>query len=588
MDDLSIKGNTIDNYKRLISSSKAFIEYLETFGLENKIEEECDLDCLKVGYATFALLMWKDEYIRKDKAKNLSTILVDNMLEMYINMVATKNADGKWQLGNIVFDNNLEVVDKIRNKLAHGDYIIANHNVYFDIEGQRGALTTDQLMNFAVRLGNDWEKMKQYGANYNDIFRNANLLEGLSIQNEEDLNKAIEKISHIEIIDMPQILKARTIPYMQIAQHLKQAVAEEVQNNRPVERIPYMPEAQKLFNSVGMNVSIKEEPVTRLPKIDKVREMYLSKMNQLKQVDPYSQQRYLTHWIHEACRQEMAKKTICNGLLSNQVYLQELAKNPNIDIASILSASPYGDTLSMLNENAIMASYISSFYFTYIYGLDDILNIVNREYLPDIVMGKTFDFSKLDLSAVNPKNMIIEHEYPEFREQITRMRVEVLDLESREAKLGKNYINIYKVPGKESTAKTLEALLKIVRKEKKKKKELIRRCEYFMQYKYEAYKYNRAVIEHIRNSIAHGNVYLDIFRGNYTTDDAVIKFQDIHEDENSFELELTTKEFNSLMNDTNLGQIDQFLGDESSEITAMFHQLSLFSDDDLKQTGMKM
>ena len=277
MDDLSIKGNTIDNYKRLISSSKAFIEYLETFGLENKIEEECDLDCLKVGYATFALLMWKDEYIRKDEAKNLSTILVDNMLEMYINMVATKNADGKWQLGNIVFDNNLEVVDKIRNKLAHGDYIIANHNVYFDIEGQRGALTTDQLMNFAVRLGNDWEKMKQYGANYNDIFRNANLLEGFSIQNEEDLNKAIEKISHIEIIDMPQILKARTIPYMQIAQHLKQAVAEEVQNNRPVERIPYMPEAQKLFNSVGMNVSIKEEPVTRLPKIDKVREMYLSK-----------------------------------------------------------------------------------------------------------------------------------------------------------------------------------------------------------------------------------------------------------------------------------------------------------------------
>ena len=73
--------------------------------------------------------------------------------------------------------------------------------------------------------------------------------------------------------------------------------------------------------------------------------------------------------------------------------------------------------------------------------------------------------------------------------------------------------------------------------------------------------------EHIRNSIAHGNVYLDIFRGDFTTSSAAIKFQDIHQNQKSFELELSAGEFNSLSNDQNIGQILKFLGDNPTTYT---------------------
>ena len=112
--------------------------------------------------------------------------------------------------------------------------------------------------------------------------------------------------------------------------------------------------------------------------------------------------------------------------------------------------------------------------------------------------------------------------------------------------------------------KELEKLLEEIRQEREKLQALIKKCELFMATRYESYKWNRSIIEHIRNSIAHGNVFLDIFRGEYTTADAAIKFQDIHQDEQSFELELSAKEFNSLTNEKNINELLKYLGENIS------------------------
>lgn len=573
MSSLNAKENTVENYKRLITSSKAYIKYLESLGENNRIQEECDIDSLKVGYATFALLLWKDEYIRKDEAKNLSTILVDKMLEIYIGNIAKKNKDGKWQLGEIVFDSNLDVVDKVRNKLAHGDFIIDNHQIHFDINGQEGSLPIDSLVAFSVHLGNDWEKMKQYGENYRDVFRNSNIVNGVNIKTREDLEKAIDNISYIEIKDKPKILFARTLEYLQMAYFLKDKVMKEVQRGHSVENIPEQPNAKKLLESVGMNAKVTEIPARELPNIDKVIEMYLSKMPHLIMADPYFQQKYLTHWIHESVRKEMAKKNICHGLLSNQIYLQELEQNPNRNLIDIIQHSKYGETVSITNEKAIIASYIASFYFTYIYGLDAVLNIVNREYLPDIVEGKTFDFSNLDLSAISPKSIQIEHEYPEFQEQIDKLKSDVISFNEKYDKVLKNYNVVKNLPGKEILTEELKSLLEEINRERERIIELIQKCELFMRTRYESYKWNRSIIEHIRNSIAHGNVFLDIFRGDYTTASASILFQDIHQDTKSFELELSAKEFNSLTNEENIRVLMKFLGEEEPSIRDEYRTL---------------
>ena len=178
----------INNYLDLIRANQAYIKYVESFGEDNKLNN-CNFNALKVAYATFALLLWKDEYIKKDNEKNLSTIVVDKLLERYITNIANNNSDGKWQIGEIVFESNLEVIDKVRNKLAHGDYIIDGDDIYFEIDNKKGRIEISKLVGLSVSLGNDWEKLKEHGENNYAVLRNSNpfVNPGISIYSEENL-----------------------------------------------------------------------------------------------------------------------------------------------------------------------------------------------------------------------------------------------------------------------------------------------------------------------------------------------------------------------------------------------------------------
>ena len=72
------------------------------------------------------------------------------------------------------------------------------------------------------------------------------------------------------------------------------------------------------------------------------------------------------------------------------------------------------------------------------------------------------------------------------------------------------------------------------------------------------YKKNRAIMEHIRNSIAHGNISLNIFNGNYTWEDALLTFNDEH-DGKTTTIQLTLKEFETLFSNENIKTILDFI-----------------------------
>ena len=90
-------------------------------------------------------------------------------------------------------------------------------------------------------------------------------------------------------------------------------------------------------------------------------------------------------------------------------------------------------------------------------------------------------------------------------------------------------------------------------------KEQYNKANLFMQNNYEKYKKNRSIIEHIRNSIAHGNIELDIFNGDCTVDDATITFKDIHQGITTFELQVLAKDFNKLNSHENINKIISFI-----------------------------
>ena len=562
------KQKKIEYYKKLISSSKDYINYLETFG-DSPVQEDSDLDALKVGYATFALLLWKEEYIKKDQAKNLSTILVDKLLEGYIGTIAKKEGD-TWKIGDITFSSNLSVVDTLRNKLAHGDFSMDSSDITIEVEGKTGSIPITDLVAFAVHLGNDWTLMKKYGENTTDILRNLNALTNNRIETKEDLEDAIRRISYIEITDKPQLLRERNLAYLQMAYFLKDKVMKEIERGHSVVEIPKTEHAKRLLDATGMKVTITEKPATELEQIEKVKKMYLQKLPFLKDLDPYFQQKYLAHWIHEATTHDRGKKSICHGLLANQVFLKDLSEKRKQSVVELVGESEYAIPLALTNEKTILSAYLASFYFTYIYGLDSILKIENKEDIRDIINGEALDFSRLNLEEIKGVNFLEEKDYPEFQEQIRKMQKEKDYLQFRIENIKRSLTEIKKqieegIEEKRRPYQELQSLLKTLEEEQRQLEEMILLCEEFMKTRYEKYRRNRSIIEHLRNSIAHGKVDLDIFQGKYTIEDALMTFQDIYDEKKVFECSVTAEQFYQLTSEENVKYILDFLDKKDSK-----------------------
>ncbi len=559
------RSMTIKNYLDLIRSNKAYIRYVESFGEDNNLKN-CNLNSLKVAYATFALLLWKDEYIKKDAEKNLSTIVVDKLLERYIANIATKNSDGKWQIGEIVFESNLEVIDKVRNKLAHGDYLIEGDEIFFEIDDKKGRIEISKLVGLSVSLGNDWEKLKEHGENNYAVLRNSNpfVNPDINIDSEEKLDRVLENISYIEIKDSPKEGHIRDLQYIQMIYFLKEKVMKEIAAMHDVENLTEMPHVKAILDQYGIDASITEVPVKGLSRIDHVKGMYLSKLDHLRSGDSISQQKYLTHWIYESEKESMSKKGVCFGLTSNQYYFQELEKNRSNTVVDVIGNSSFGDFLAVLNEKNIISAYLTNFYITYIYGLDNVLNITNKDHILDVIEGRTFDFSKLDLSGIEPQVNIEEKEFVEFTDQINKINADIADTKDRISKISNNlyYIKLELDQGNNSKEEVYRELKDKETELLNKLQDLIEKkskCNAFMKTNFALYKRNRSIIEHIRNSIAHGNISLNIFNGDYSINDALITLRDTFDDKNTFTLEITIRQFNELCSEFNIGQIEHFL-----------------------------
>ena len=83
--------------------------------------------------------------------------------------------------------------------------------------------------------------------------------------------------------------------------------------------------------------------------------------------------------------------------------------------------------------------------------------------------------------------------------------------------------------------------------------------EEFIKNDFEKYMENRSIIEHIRNSISHGNVKINYIGGYGSREDSTIYFQDRDNERITFEAELSTKEFTTLITGKNIKEVCGYL-----------------------------
>ncbi len=556
----------INNYKELLESNTKYLDFLNSFCGKNILDEK-SINLLKVGYATFALLLWKDEIIKKDSEYNLSTTVVEEILDDHINIITNKK--NIWSIGEIEFSSSLELLNVLRNKLAHGDYKIKDDEIILEINKKTGSVNIDKLLDLTIQLDQNLSLIQKQKENTVGIIRNNNALENIYIKTGSDLDKALENMSYVEIKEKPKSLCLRTREYIALAINLKNTVKSSVQNLRRVDNLTESPKVKFLLDQVNMSALVTETNSKDLEATKKARKMYMSRIDEMSSMPPIMQQKYLAFWLQEAIKKEMQKKSISFGIANNEVILKELKKNPNRNLTNIIEQNPFGPLLIVENEKTILTAYLINFYFTYIYALDNILNEKNKEDIRDIVENKAFDFSKLDLSGISNQADIETKDFSNFEGQISKLDSDILNLDTRIYKLQNVIESLKCVIESHPERKPIYDKNISIQEEALSKREYViglkNRCKKYYEDDLPRYKKNRAIIEHIRNSIAHGNISLNIFNGNFTLEDALLTFNDEHEGK-KVTIKLTLKEFETLFSNENIKAILDFINPQEDTI----------------------
>lgn len=559
MEENKKREQIINTYQELLEANIKYLEYLNSFGEKNDLDEK-SINLLKVGYATFALLLWKDEIIKKDSEYNLSTTVVEEILDEHINIITNKK--NIWSIGDIEFTSSLDLLNVLRNKLAHGDYQIKENEIILEINDKIGSVNIDRLLDLTIQLDQNLSLIQKQKENTVGMIRNKNALENINIKTKSDLDKALSNMSYVEIKEKPRKLCLRTKEYIALAINLKKVVKTSIQNLRKVDNLTSVPKLKFLLEQVNMDAKVTETMSTDLEATEKARKMYVSRINEMRAISPIMQQKYLAFWLQEAIKKEMQKKSISFGIVNNEVLLKELKKNPNRNLINIIEQNKFGPLLTVENEKTVLTAYLINFYFTYIYALDNILNEKNKEDIRDIVENKAFDFSKLDLSGIKNQMDIETKNFSNFEGQTNKLDSDILNLDTRIYKL-QNIIDSLKniIVSHPERKEVLDKNI-LIQEEALSKRDYIiglkERVKKYCEEDLTRYKKNRAIIEHIRNSIAHGNISLNIFNGNYTLEDALLTFNDEH-DGKTTTIQLTLKEFETLFSNENIKTILDFI-----------------------------
>ena len=559
MEESKKKEQIINTYQELLEANIKYLEYLNSFGEKNDLDEK-SINLLKVGYATFALLLWKDEIIKKDSEYNLSTTVVEEILDEHINIITNKK--NIWSIGEIEFTSSLDLLNVLRNKLAHGDYQIKENEIILEINDKIGSVNIDRLLDLTIQLDQNLSLIQKQKENTVGMIRNKNALENINIKTKSDLDKALSNMSYVEIKEKPRKLSLRTKEYIALAINLKKVVKTSIQNLRKVDNLTSVPKLKFLLEQVNMDAKVTETMSTDLEATEKARKMYVSRINEMRAISPIMQQKYLAFWLQEAIKKEMQKKSISFGIVNNEVLLKELKKNPNRNLINIIEQNKFRQFLTVENEKTVLTAYLINFYFTYIYALDNILNEKNKEDIRDIVENKAFDFSKLDLSGIKNQMNIETKNFSNFEGQTNKLDSDILNLDTRIYKLQNIIDSLKNVIVSHPERKIIYDKNILIQEEALSKRDYIiglkERVEKYYKEDLPRYKKNRAIIEHIRNSIAHGNISLNIFNGNYTLEDALLTFNDEH-DGKTTTIQLTLKEFETLFSNENIKTILDFI-----------------------------
>ena len=541
-----------DNIIDYFEGTYHYTEYLlERFNENNKkvsskelLKKENQNSCL-VSFISTILLSIKEDIIENKGDLNYESKLLFNSLEKSVNLIATKQDNG-YLLGNTLLPNAPEVVHLIRNKIAHGEFILnlSSSKIYLHKDSNYIELNIDKLTKFILSALTEYNRNIEPGIYRRRLLinekvdpkRKAPVLKTKELvrimSNMKELNISIRRKDNKNIDE----LTAYTLDY---------AVNEY-----------YKTHDINVFKK--LSIALKEEFIIDYTKL-KVKDFGFDKLatSFLKKLRPGTIYKDEMYAIEEYMVKNLNTKEKNSHLIAIQNNIKHILAIKETKTLDFLKLEEYFYKFSpstIYGTEELSSSLVSMFTTLFCYPLDDIYankNDIDNEEINGL------DFSLLDLSKINVlsidktpgkiKEVISVYnarlkDKTELTDTLKKCRNQLEKLNEKgltdkiiliEEKINKTLLDIR---AKDNEIKSYQTILNIYNKNSK-------------------YYYNLAIINGIRNSIAHGHYTYSL---DETFETSKIHFKDIYEGELTFECEVLLGDFLHLQFD-NIKTIGEYL-----------------------------
>lgn len=512
----------------------------------NYITEKRFLCAAKMGAISNIFLSIKENIVENTGNLNYESKLYNDSLEKSVSIISEKTASG-YMIDNYEFKDASTLVATLRNKIAHGDFLIDfdKEEVIINVENTSISIDINKLSKFVITsLSNNffYTKTKNYSKNItvNELTKGKTTKK---ITTPEEIKRVINNCTNINFnlsrednnfLDKYEIDKFNKD--LNILKNTTNMDFNSIQNLR------------KEYKENGY---ILKADYYKMNKYKSIMELIPLIQNTILTQERYTYDNQVSTITNEVQRKIESSYNEFNPLLANLTNLyiiEEISKSGSTNLNSIVDslAKKYGGSF-YINYDNLVASLISVFNSLFSIPLEKIYK--NND-------GKGLDFSKLKIDD----NSIIKNDnndsfYSEIDTKLESLNKRLLTLIARYNNNLNNYCNISQAKKQKAKATIKNNLIKIyndMETIRKDIKTLENKLKYYNDR--ELYIKNKSIIEGIRNSISHGNY--KVMPGE-TFQDSKIIFSDIYEGKVTFKAEFTILKFMELFNN-NIDILDKY------------------------------
>ena len=495
----------------------------------DEILDKDNLIGAKLSLISNIFLSYKENIVENTGSLNYKNIIFNTELENAVLMIANKVND-KYEVDGVMFNSAPELVAFIRNSLAHGSYLIDYdmRKVILYSGGKQVEVNVNKLSMFVVsglqgylhgEISNSWNR-KIVLNRYTSTNREKPL------ESEKILRNTIEKFTVFN-------LNIKKKDGGDIPLYYRNIFEVELKKYRLRHDINVLKELKEKYKN-DYDIEFSEE------EIDKKTAKYLSSVI-------YPKTKDLDYQAQNSIALIKAGKIVNNDKMIGQItslqLLQYISKYKTTDLEE-MKRKLESEEMIFIDSDIMVNSLLGMFNALFIYPFDDIYD--DKEIMKNLV-NTSLDYSKLDLSLIKLNNINLNNgEILSLREELNGINRRIQEINNA---ISIDKASLEKVKGNAMAEANINA--KITREQRDlnlfQGKLALVSCKvnyYDNNSQVGGYFYNKAIIEGIRNSIAHGNY--QVIEAPSILDSKII-FRDIYLGKETFSCEVGAEDFKNLL-----------------------------------------